>query len=187
MPGTPKRYVTGHDQHGKSVFLSASEPPQFHNHAGRESRGVEFFEMWNTDSTPALIRAYEPKEPNDRPLRLPPPSQGTIVRILDIYPGHVAKLPRRSDGQHPGMHRTETVDYGILIEGELHLLLEDSEVRMLPGDVAIQRGTIHAWENRSNNVARIAFILIDGKFSDELREKLQNANIQEAPLGQTTR
>jgi hypothetical protein len=185
MPRNPKRYVTGHDEHGKSVFLSTDEPPQFHNHAGRERRGVEFIEIWNTAAMPAPISSVEPKEPNDRPLRLPPPSQGTILRILDIYPGHSEKLPRRPDGRHPGMHRTETIDYGIVIEGELYLLLEDSEVCMLPGDVAIQRGTVHAWENRSNSVARIAFILIDGKFTDELRAKLKDSPIQVAPLGDT--
>lgn len=184
MSRIPKRYVTGHDERGKSVFLSTGEPPQFHDHAGRERRGVEFFELWNTAAMPAPISSVEPQEPNDRPLRLPPPSQGTILRILDIYPGHREKLPRRADGQHPGMHRTETIDYGILIEGELYLLLDDSEVRMLPGDVAVQRGTAHAWENRSNDVARIAFILIDGKFTNELQAKLQGKPIQEAPLGE---
>jgi hypothetical protein len=185
MSRTPRRFVTGHDQSGKSVFLSDSEPPQYHNHAGRESRCVEFYEIWNTDSMPAIIRSTEPREPNDQSLRLPPPPNGTIVRILDIHPGHTGKLPPRPDGKHPGVHRTETIDYGVLIEGELHLLLDDSEVSMLPGDVTIQRGTIHAWENRSNSVARIAFILIDGKFSDELRKKLNNATIQDAPLGHT--
>ncbi|MBU9133418.1 cupin domain-containing protein [Burkholderia multivorans] len=59
------------------------------------------------------------------------------------------------------MHKTATIDYGILVEGELWLILDKGEVRLLPGDVVVQRGTNHTWTNRSRSVARIAFILID--------------------------
>ncbi len=71
------------------------------------------------------------------------------------------------------MHRTQTLDYGIVIQGELYLILDDNaEVRLTAGDVAVQRGTDHAWENRSNEVARIAFVLLDGKFAGPLTRKL---------------
>jgi quercetin dioxygenase-like cupin family protein len=70
------------------------------------------------------------------------------------------------------MHRTESIDYGIVLAGEVQLVLDDSEVHLKPGDVVVQRGTDHAWENRTDEVARMAFILVDGVFAPELRELL---------------
>jgi hypothetical protein len=167
-----RRIVTGHDAAGKSVFLSVGEPPQFH---GRPPGPVAFYELWNTAPTPVRITAVEDREPNDRlPLRLPPDAGGTIIRILDLHPGHVEALKPRADGRHSGMHRTQTVDYGIMIAGSLWLLLDDAEVLCEPGDVVIQRGTVHAWENRSDTVARIAFVLIDAVFDPDLAGKIGN-------------
>ena len=70
------------------------------------------------------------------------------------------------------MHRTKSIDYGIVLEGEIWMILDDSEVLLKQGDVVVQRGTDHAWENRSGTVCRMAFILIDGAFAPELRENL---------------
>jgi quercetin dioxygenase-like cupin family protein len=70
--------------------------------------------------------------------------------------------------KHPFMHRTETIDYGIVLSGEIWLVLDDEEVHLRPGDIVVQRGTIHAWSNRGTEVCRMAFVLIDGKFSDEV-------------------
>src|SRR6185503_20964953 len=132
-PRTLHRFVTGHDEHGKSVFVSSGPPPQHHD---RQQGLVQFFEIWRTSASPAPITAVEPAEPNERlPLRLPPDPGGSIIRILDLYPGHVGQLKARSDGRHPGMHRTETIDYGIMSEGEVVLLLDESELRVKPGDV----------------------------------------------------
>jgi uncharacterized cupin superfamily protein len=66
------------------------------------------------------------------------------------------------DARHPGMHVTDTVDYAILLQGELVAILEDGETVMRAGDILIQRGTNHAWANRSQTIARIVFVLIDG-------------------------
>ena len=167
---TVRRIVTGHDESGKSVFLSVGEPPQFHN---RPPGPTVFYELWNTAAAPSRITAAEDHEPNDRlPLRLPPDAGGTIVRILDLHPGHSQALVPRADGRHPGMHRTRTIDYGIMLEGSLWLMLDDSEVLCQPGDVVIQRGTVHAWENRSDKVARIAFVLIDAEFDPALAAQI---------------
>jgi mannose-6-phosphate isomerase-like protein (cupin superfamily) len=73
-----------------------------------------------------------------------------------------------ADSRHPLMHRTETVDYGIVLDGELTLLVDDDETIVRAGDIVIQRGTNHAWANRSGANCRIAFILIDGRFTDDL-------------------
>lgn len=172
----PNRVVTGHDASGRSVFMSTGPAPQFH---GRQKERARFHEIWNTSGTPVVLEAGEPEEPNRRlPLRIPPDPNGSIIRILDLYPGHVQALAPRADGRHPGMHRTETLDYGIVIQGELYLILDDgAEVKMKAGDVAVQRGTDHAWENRSNEVARIAFVLLDGRFSDALAGLLPAAQL----------
>ena len=68
----------------------------------------------------------------------------------------------KRDGKHPGMHRTDTVDYAIVLEGEIYAVMDEGETLMRAGDVLIQRGTNHAWANRSKRTARIAFVLIDG-------------------------
>jgi hypothetical protein len=178
-----RRIVTGHDDNGKSVFLSIGEAPQLHHRTGGL---VQFHELWNTGETPAPITAVEAKEPNERlPLRIPPDKGGTVIRILDIHPGHLKQIAPRADGRHPGMHRTETIDYGIMIEGEITMLLDDSEVTMRPGDVLIQRGTDHGWENRSDTVtARIAFVLIDGFFAGELGAHLSNVELMKTTIPQ---
>jgi uncharacterized cupin superfamily protein len=68
----------------------------------------------------------------------------------------------RIDDQHPGMHRTLTVDYAIVLEGEIVAMLDEGETVLRAGDILVQRGTSHAWANRSDRVARICFVLIDG-------------------------
>ena len=71
------------------------------------------------------------------------PTAGHLLRILDVY-------PLKDGGKRTAMHRTRTLDYVVVIEGELVLILDDSEVTLKPGDVVVQRGTDHAWENRSD-------------------------------------
>ena len=76
-------------------------------------------------------------------------------------------------GRHPFMHRTQTIDYAVVLKGEITMLLDDQDVVLKEGDVIIQRGTNHAWSNRSNAPCDIAFILIDGKFDADLEKKLE--------------
>jgi hypothetical protein len=167
MPKPARRIVTGHDESGRSVVLSDGMPPNVRD----KGTGVDFIEIWSTAATPAPIRSSEP-EPTDGALRVPPPAHGTRIRLNDFYPGHTQKLPERADGRARMMHRTRSIDYGIVLEGEIYMILDDSEVHLHAGDIVVQRGTDHAWENRSNRLARMAFILVDGAFSDELRTKL---------------
>jgi naringenin degradation protein FdeH len=70
------------------------------------------------------------------------------------------------------MHRTETVDYAVILEGELTLILDEEDVVLKTGDVVIQRGTSHSWANRSDKPCRILFVLLDGEFDVELKESL---------------
>ena len=149
----PRRIVTGHDADGRSVVLSDAPTPKTH-----DIGTAAFHELWITDATPAPIAATEP-EPTNRPVRTPPPANGVMVRFTEMAPG--AESP---------MHRTETVDVGVVLEGETWLLLDDgSETRVGRGDAVVQRGTNHAWANRSDSSARMVFVLIDGAISEELR------------------
>jgi hypothetical protein len=170
MPRPARRVVTGHDENGKSIVLQDGTPPNIRN----RGTGVDFFEIWSTSETPVIVTSQEP-DPTDGPWVTPPAPNGTKIRFNDFYPGHIDKLPVRADGRHKMMHRTKSVDYGIVLDGEIWMILDDSEVLLKTGDVVIQRGTDHAWENKSDQVCRMAFILVGGEFSDELRAKLPQA------------
>jgi len=159
----PRRVVTGHDSNGKSVVLSDGTPPQHHPMRGREV-GADFYEMWNTTRVVPELTSVEDREPSERDFTIMPVA-GHLLRIIDIY-------PPKEGGKRTVMHRTRTLDYVVVIEGEVVLLLDDSEVILKKGDVVVQRGTDHAWENRSDNTARMAFFHIDAQFSDELLGKL---------------
>jgi mannose-6-phosphate isomerase-like protein (cupin superfamily) len=158
-----RRVVTGHDARGKSVVLADAQPPQHHPMHGPEI-GADFHEVWHATEAVPELRSVEAHEPNERPFTIMPVS-GHLLRILDVY-------PLRDGGKRTAMHRTRTLDYVVVIEGELVLILDDSEVTLTAGDVVVQRGTDHAWENRSDTVARAAFFHIDAHFSQELRAKL---------------
>ena len=163
MLKSTRRVVTGHDSLGKSVVLSDGAPPQHHSMHG-SGVGADFHEMWNDPRTVPELTAGVASEPNERPFTIMP-AAGHLLRILDVY-------PLKSGGKRTVMHRTRTLDYVVVIEGELVLILDDSEVTLKPGDVVVQRGTDHAWENRSATVARAAFFHVDALFSEELLAKL---------------
>jgi uncharacterized cupin superfamily protein len=93
------------------------------------------------------------------------PPSGHLIRIIEMYPESMG-------GHRTVMHRTRTLDYMVVIEGEVVLLLTDSETVLKQGDVAVQRGADHAWENRTDSVARLAFFHIDARFDEALFETL---------------
>ncbi len=157
----PRRIVTGHDEAGRSVVLSDGPTPTTES----LDNGAAFHEIWATADTPAPISATEPVEPTARPLQVAPDPRGTIVHVIDMPPGSVAP-----------MHRTQTIDYGVVLDGEVDLELDDGSVlTMTRGDVVVQRGTTHAWHNRSATPARLFFVNVDGTFSFELRSSLGDA------------
>ena len=183
MAKTVRRIVTGHDGEGRSLVQEDGPPTRVVTLGG--DSGTTFHEVWNTRATPAPIDRAS-GEPFEQGISLLPPKRGTRVRVLDIPPddGSVAALPREvvralfeaigaghalaEDPPHPLMHRTETIDYAIVLEGELVLILDDGETIVSAGDIVVQRGTSHAWANRSGANGRIAFVLIDGRFEDGL-------------------
>lgn len=160
-----RRIVTGHDAEGRSVVLAA-EPP-LHT---RALPGARFYEIWGTESSPAPITARPDAEPTSDSPTIHPKEGGSAIRVIDFLP------VGRGGGRSP-MHRTHTIDYGIVLEGEMVLILTDSEIALKAGDVVVQRGTDHAWENRSSRIARMAFILLDGAFSEELLASLPDKRL----------
>jgi quercetin dioxygenase-like cupin family protein len=153
MSQTPRRIVTGHDGAGRSVFLSDGPLPKTF-----DTGMAVFHEVWAASAVPVPINGDEP-EPTERPVRIPPDAGGVIFRLIEMPPGAVAP-----------MHRTETVDVGIVLDGDAWLILDDgSETRVNTGDTVVQRGTNHSWENRSDRVVRLAFVLIDGTISEAVR------------------
>ena len=126
--------------------------------------GADFIEIWNAPQTVPVLTSVEAREPNEREFTIMPVA-GHLLRVLEVY-------PLNAGGKRTVMHRTQTLDYVVVIEGELVLLLSDSEVILKHGSVVVQRGTDHAWENRSDKGARAAFFHLDARFSDELLAKL---------------
>jgi quercetin dioxygenase-like cupin family protein len=155
MPTIPRRVVTGHDGRGISVFAADGPVPVVRT----APDGALFYEVWGTDAMPAAIGAAEPDPTLSAlaALTVPPPPNGTKIRINEFPPGAVSPV-----------HRTQSVDYGIVLEGEVVLVLDSAETTLRAGDVAVQRGTSHRWENRTERTARMAFILIDGAFTADL-------------------
>jgi hypothetical protein len=180
-----RRVVTGHDATGKAIVLADCEPPVVVRSPIQP--GLAFHEVWNTSAMPMPIAA-DYVEPTDKHSGTAPPKRGTVIRIVDLPPegpdgpkfdkeqsrelfsavGLAENADRHKPGRHPLMHRTESIDYGIVLAGEIVLLLDDSEVHLKQGDVVVQRGTVHAWTNRTDTICRMAFILTDGAFEPDL-------------------
>jgi hypothetical protein len=169
-----RRIVTGHDAQGRSCIVADGASPA--TLTIPERPGYRNANLWRTTETPAAVNAPDTAIEHRGVL---PPRNGTVIRVIDIPPEHPDPRERErqaraifaavypdaahqaSHPRHPGMHVTDTVDYAILLRGELVAILEDGETTMHAGDILIQRGTLHAWANRSATTARIAFVLID--------------------------
>ena len=178
-----RRIVTGHDSEGRAIIQEEGPPPRVQRIGG--DTGPMFYEVWNTRATPAPIDRAS-GEPGEEGIILAPPKNGTRIRVLDIPPegdnlkdltqeereAHFAEVGAAGavakNARHAYMHRTETVDYGIVLEGEIVLIMDEGETLVRAGDIVVQRGTNHGWANRSDRNCRIAFILIDGRFEDGL-------------------
>ena len=144
-----RRVVTGHDT--KNVAKAIMDGPAT-NHKGGAS-GAQSTLIWITDGAPADMPIGETVEDlGARILGTPPPPNGTRFCVITFPPGNPGR-----------MHRTETIDYVIVMEGEIDMDMDDSTVKLKAGDVMVQRGTNHAWANRSGKHARVAFVLVDAQ------------------------
>ena len=171
-----RRVVTGHDKNGKAVVLLDGDAP---NARARPATGLVSTLLWVTDTTPAELSDTDNA---DREIGITPPLSGSILRILEIPPesgrsaeqdaaiaaemrrsqaaGEQAGLQRNLAARHHGMHRTESVDYALVLSGEIDMLLDDSETHLTAGDVVVMQGTYHSWANRGREPCMMAFILI---------------------------
>lgn len=182
-----RRVVTGHNPSGQAVIQEDGIVPRIQRIGG--DTGPMFYEVWNTRAAPVPID-HASGEPEEEGIILAPPSNGTRIRVLDIPPddpslaemtpeearAHFAEIGAADassfegkESRHAHMHRTETVDYGIVLEGEIVLIMDEGETTVGAGDIVVQRGTNHGWANRTDKNCRIAFILIDGEFIPELK------------------
>jgi mannose-6-phosphate isomerase-like protein (cupin superfamily) len=180
-----RRVVTGHDENGKAVVISDGPAPFVHVNAVNP----EWYstDIWRTGEMPARIVAVA-DEPTLGPRRQMPQKRGSVLRINHFPPesedvrqmdpeasrrafaalGNEKAATFGKGGRHPLMHRTETIDYAIVLAGEITMVMDDVDVELKAGDVLVQCGTNHAWSNRSKAPCIVAFVLIDGEFEPEL-------------------
>jgi len=168
-----RRVVTGVSAAGKSKVVEDRAAPAL---TVAERPGYRVSNIWVTGESPVSVASPDQVAGHKGVL---PPSRGTVLRVIDYPPESSDPAERRRqlaatfsklypdaehriDDKHPGMHRTLTVDYAIMLEGEIVAMLDEEETILRAGDILIQRGTSHAWANRSGKPARICFVLIDG-------------------------
>jgi quercetin dioxygenase-like cupin family protein len=145
-----RRVVTGHtaDNVGKPLLDGPAE-----NRTSHSNPGIRSTLIWSTDRMPAEISVGEAIEDmGARMIGVVPPQNGTRFAVIDFLPGTPAL-----------MHRTETIDYVIVMSGEIEMDMPTTTVKLKAGDVMVQRGTDHAWINRGLQPARVAFVLIDAE------------------------
>ena len=173
-----RRIVTGHDDKGRSIVVSDDVSPHQKENPVQPNRGLT--DIWRTFSYPPTNHGNDDAAATE--VVLNPPANGTVFRFFQIPPeaasegmsweerqaqhnkvfeGMGAGHNRDPGARHPGMHKTETVDYIILLQGEVTLLLDEGEIDMKPMDVVVQRGTNHAWANRGSEPAVLAGVLMD--------------------------
>ena len=141
------RVVTGHDIYGKAVVISDTTFDSVPNPAGT----ALFTTVWTSEGSP--VDNDDTTDGRDRSTDITLPG-GSVIRVVDMLPGTTAP-----------MHRTSSLDYGIVISGKIELILDDKAATLIePGGIIIQRGTIHSWHNPSaDETARVAFVLLDAK------------------------
>jgi mannose-6-phosphate isomerase-like protein (cupin superfamily) len=165
-----RRVVTTHAGDGKAVILSDG----IATNAKTRSSGITGTLLWTTDSMPVK---YSNRDRGDVQIGTGPPANHSILRVVE-FPAHneapaeenasvlvemgiAPPSGERRAPRHPHMHATDSVDYAIVLEGEIDMLLDEDEVHLKAGDILVQQGTNHAWVNRSDRPCKIAFVLID--------------------------
>ncbi|RJG13633.1 cupin domain-containing protein [Pseudomonas cavernicola] len=181
---TTTRIVTGHDEFGHSQVISCGPLPGSEEFT--HSRGFSAALVWQTPAVPALVD--QPIDPALQMSSVVPAPGGTSALLVTFPPDALAggadfdpvaateelceRLPglgERFEAEHPGFHRTDTIDYGVVLEGEITLELDDGRTsRLKQGDLVVQMGTRHAWRNTGNIPARLLFVLVGAKRPEPL-------------------
>ena len=173
MASDIRRVVTGLDSNNKAIVLFDSQIP-----LAPGPYGITSLNLWITDSYPAGFSFKD--DPATRPIGISPPDNGTKFRVVEFPPLDAAAEAKMEPNflqkavgagapnrglpvTHPLMHRTRSVDYAVILSGEIEMMLDDAVVRLKPGDVVVQQATNHAWVNRGTVPCRILFVLMDAK------------------------
>jgi len=166
-----RRVVTGHDANGRAVVLFDGESP--HRFVLEKAGGLKLTEIWETRSSPADNSGSN--DAADHEHRIEPVGGGSVFRVIEYPPDSVrlktldpdrffhsmgAQAADAATRRHPGMHKTDTIDYCVVLSGEIWAVFDSGEVLLRAGDVLVQRGTSHAWSNRTEKPCAIAFVLI---------------------------
>jgi mannose-6-phosphate isomerase-like protein (cupin superfamily) len=168
-----RRVVTGHDENGVAKVIMDGEAECILSRPNRP--GVTLTNLWQADRTPAQMERHD--DPVEGPLVLHPPKNGSVFRIVQFDPEDPEVL-KNLDGaaafaemgaganvvqgaRHPFMHRTDSLDYAVILTGEIYMMMDEDEVLLKAGDTVVQQGTNHAWSNRGTEPCQIAFILVD--------------------------
>ncbi|MBT2621147.1 cupin domain-containing protein [Chryseobacterium sp. ISL-6] len=155
MNKIPRRVVTG-IQNGKSTIVEDKEAENAVEHLP----GLLISDIWNTQKAPASLDFEVPIPNTGFPQT---PKNGTYFRYVVIPPDKDLGVEFKAGELHPMMHQTQTLDYIVILSGELHLIMEEGETLLKAGDIVIQRGTNHAWSNRSDQPCIQLAILMDGE------------------------
>ena len=143
-----RRVVTGHDPQKRAKAVRDDVPQNISTRPNAASTTI-----WCSEAVPVRIETGENGEDmGARRINSGTPPNGTRFMIMDLFPGC-----------HGAMHRTDTLDYVVVIEGEIEMLLDESSVTLRAGDVLVQQGTVHAWTNRTDKHARLAIMLVDAQ------------------------
>lgn len=185
-----RRIVTGINAQARSVIISDAPSPHAMALAGVPDFGVT--DVWKTSESPASNASAD--DPCVLPISLAPPACGTVFRIVQFPPDKAyvgrwkadaafasmgesgAQAVEAPSHRHEAMHVTRSVDYAFVLEGEIWAVMDQGEVRMTVGDVLVQRGTSHAWSNRSDAPSMVGFVLIDAKAIEPGQPKAQSGD-----------
>lgn len=165
-----RRVVTGHDSAGRSCIVFDDHAPNSKVLAA--AGGLRRTELWETVSAPACNAGNADAAVQTSSLE--PKTGGSIFRVVEYPPdkirlktidpaAHFGSAADKTGALHPGMHKTQTIDYAIVLSGQIYAMLETREVLLKAGDCLIQRGTNHAWSNRTDEPCRIAFVMISAE------------------------
>ena len=175
-----RRVVTALDANNRAVVLFDSRLP-----LSPARYGIKGLNLWITDSYPAGFSFKD--DAATKPIGISPPDNGTKFRVVEFPPLDAAteatmdpnflqkavgdRAPKRGlPVTHPLMHRTRSIDYAVVLSGEIEMRLDDSVVHLTPGDVVVQQATYHAWINRGTHPCRILFVLMGAKEPQSLVE-----------------
>jgi naringenin degradation protein FdeH len=174
-----RRIITGHDGEGRSIILSDETSP--HVMPIMEQPNFAVTDFWKTFATPADNTGATQRDPCATPIQVAPPASGSVFRVVQFPPDRdwaakaaamggsvpidetAKSASKGGEVRHAHMHRTRSIDYAIILSGEIWAIMDVGEIKMVAGDVLVQRGTNHAWANRSNEPCIIAFVLIDAQ------------------------